>query len=51
VSSRWSRARNPETVRGDEKNVPTGRGRISEFEGGAIVWTPERGAEVRYRID
>jgi hypothetical protein len=27
------------------------RGRLSEFEGGVIVWTPEGGAQVRVRID
>jgi uncharacterized protein with LGFP repeats len=26
-------------------------GRVSEFQGGAIFWTPEHGAEVRFRID
>ena len=35
----------------DEKAVPNGRGRISEFEGGVIIWTPEGGAQVRMRID
>ncbi|AMY08667.1 LGFP repeat [Luteitalea pratensis] len=35
----------------DEKAVPNSRGRISEFEGGVIVWTPEGGAQVRVRID
>jgi uncharacterized protein with LGFP repeats len=25
--------------------------RISTFEGGDIVWTPERGADARHRID
>jgi uncharacterized protein with LGFP repeats len=35
----------------DEKSVPNGHGRVSEFEGGVILWTPERGAEVRFRID
>jgi len=35
----------------DEKSPPNGHGRLSEFQGGAIVWTPEHGADVRFRID
>lgn len=35
----------------DEKPVPGGPGRFSEFEGGAIFWTPNGGTEVRVRID
>jgi len=35
----------------DETIAPNGRGRISEFEGGVITWTPEGGAQVRLRID
>jgi uncharacterized protein with LGFP repeats len=35
----------------DERTPPGGHGRFSEFQGGAIVWTPERGADVRFRID
>jgi uncharacterized protein with LGFP repeats len=31
----------------DEKNIVGGHGRISEFENGVILWTPERGAEAR----
>jgi uncharacterized protein with LGFP repeats len=33
----------------DEKPAPGGR--VSEFEGGAIFWTPAGGATVRFRID
>jgi len=36
---------------GDEKRTADGRGRFSDFEGGRILWTPERGAEVQSRID
>jgi uncharacterized protein with LGFP repeats len=35
----------------DEKSTPDGRGRYSEFQGGAIFWTPSGGTEVRWRID
>ena len=35
----------------DEKTPPNGRGRVSEFEGGIIVWTQQTGAEVKFRID
>jgi uncharacterized protein with LGFP repeats len=46
----WERSRLGYPV-SDERTPPDGRGRFSEFQGGAIVWTPERGAEVRFRID
>lgn len=35
----------------DEREGPNGHGRISQFQGGAIHWTPEKGAEVMHRID
>jgi uncharacterized protein with LGFP repeats len=35
----------------DEETPPGGHGRVSDFQGGAIVWTPEHGADVRFRID
>jgi uncharacterized protein with LGFP repeats len=35
----------------DERPGPNGHGRISSFQGGAILWTPERGTEVQQRID
>ena len=35
----------------DELGTPDGRGRFSDFEGGRILWTPERGAVVQVRID
>jgi uncharacterized protein with LGFP repeats len=35
----------------DERPTPDGHGRYSNFQGGAIFWTPEHGADVRYRID
>ena len=35
----------------DERTPPDGHGRISEFEGGVIVWTPEGGAVMKVRID
>ena len=35
----------------DERDTPDRHGRTSEFQGGAIFWTPERGADVRFRID
>jgi uncharacterized protein with LGFP repeats len=35
----------------DERIPPSGHGRVSEFQGGAIVWTPEHGADARHRID
>jgi uncharacterized protein with LGFP repeats len=34
----------------DERAAPGGA-RVSEFEGGVIVWTPGRGADARVRID
>jgi len=34
----------------DERGMSDG-GRYSQFQGGAIVWTPEGGTDVRYRID
>ena len=34
----------------DERGTSDG-GRYSEFQGGAIVWTPEGGTDVRYRMD
>jgi uncharacterized protein with LGFP repeats len=37
--------------RSDERPLPDGRGRVSEFEGGHILWWPDRGVEVRHRID
>ena len=35
----------------DERATSDGHGRFSEFEGGAIFWTPEGGSDVRSRID
>ena len=35
----------------DERATTDGRGRYSEFQGGAIFWTPEGGTDVRVRID
>ncbi len=34
----------------DERDAGGG-GRFSQFQGGAIFWTPERGTDVRYNID
>ena len=34
----------------DEKAAPGGA-RVSEFQGGAVVWTAARGADARQRID
>lgn len=34
----------------DERAAPGGA-RVSEFQGGVIVWTPGRGADARVRID
>jgi uncharacterized protein with LGFP repeats len=35
----------------DEMPGPGGQGRISSFQGGAIHWTPEGGANVMHNID
>jgi uncharacterized protein with LGFP repeats len=35
----------------DEKALPDGQGRVSDFEGGSILWWPDRGVDVRVRID
>jgi len=50
ASMGWERSRMGYPIK-DEKNTPDGRGRVSEFEGGHILWTPESGTEVRQRID
>jgi uncharacterized protein with LGFP repeats len=50
ASMGWERSRRRYPT-SDEKATSDGRGRVSEFQGGAILWTPERGAEVRFRID
>ncbi len=44
----WERSRLRYPV-SDERGFPGER--VSEFEGGVIVWTPAGGAEVRMRID
>lgn len=46
----WERSRLGYPI-SDEKNTSDGRGRWSDFEGGAILWWPDRGVEVRFRID
>jgi uncharacterized protein with LGFP repeats len=46
----WERSRLGYPI-SDEKKTSDGRGRFSDFEGGRILWTPERGAEVQSRID
>jgi uncharacterized protein with LGFP repeats len=50
ASMGWERSRMGYPT-SDEKATSDGHGRVSEFQGGAIFWTPERGAEVRFRID
>ncbi len=35
----------------DEKDLPNGQGRVSDFQGGVILWNPQTGAEDRHRID
>jgi len=34
----------------DEKSKPGSNERFSQFQGGTIFWTPERGAEVRFSV-
>ncbi|HEU0143537.1 MAG TPA: hypothetical protein VFQ47_02015 [Nitrososphaera sp.] len=46
----WERSRLGYPI-SDEKKTADGRGRFSDFEGGRILWTPERGAVVQSRID
>jgi uncharacterized protein with LGFP repeats len=46
----WERSRLRYPI-SDEKSTSDGKGRFSEFQGGAIFWTRERGTEVRFRID
>jgi len=50
ASMGWERSRLGYPI-SDEKQTSDGRGRFSDFEGGRIHWTPERGAEVQSRID
>jgi len=50
ASMGWERSRLGYPI-SDEKKTSDGRGRFSDFEGGTILWTPERGAEVKSRID
>ena len=50
ASMGWERSRMGYPI-SDEKGSPDGRGRFSNFQGGAILWTPEGGTEVRFRID
>ncbi len=50
ASMDWERGRLGYPI-SDEKRTSDGRGRFSDFEGGRIFWTPERGAEVQSRID
>jgi uncharacterized protein with LGFP repeats len=50
ASMGWERSRMGYPV-SDEKSTPDGHGRVSDFEGGQILWTPEGGTEVRVRID
>lgn len=50
ASLSWERGRLRYPV-SDEKPTTDGHGRFSEFQGGAIFWTPEGGATVRWRID
>ena len=47
----WERGRlgYPTSDERDTPGVPGGRN--SEFQGGAIVWTPTEGADARWRID
>ena len=46
----WERSRLGYPTSG-ERPGPNNHGRISLFEGGAILWTPEGGAVVQQRID
>jgi uncharacterized protein with LGFP repeats len=46
----WERSRLRYPV-SDEKSTSGGHERYNEFQGGAIFWTPEAGATVRWRID
>jgi len=50
ASMGWERSRLGYPI-SDEKGTSGGRGRVSEFQGGAILWTPEGGADVRSHID
>jgi uncharacterized protein with LGFP repeats len=42
----WERSRLRYPV-SDETNTPDGQGRMSRFQGGAILWTPGGGTDVR----
>lgn len=50
ASMGWERSRLGYPI-SDEKGTFGVHGRVSEFQGGAILWTPEGGADVRFRID
>ncbi|HEY7308923.1 MAG TPA: hypothetical protein VH643_06090 [Gemmataceae bacterium] len=50
ASMGWERSRLGFPI-SDEHTPPGWHGRATTFEGGTILWTPERGAEVRWRID
>lgn len=50
ASMGWERSRLGYPI-SDEKITSDRRGRFSNFQGGTILWTPERGIEVRFRID
>ena len=47
---KWERGRLGYPV-SDELALEDGRGRMSQFQGGAILWWPDRGVDVRFRID
>jgi uncharacterized protein with LGFP repeats len=46
----WERSRLGYPV-SDEGPLPDGRGRMSRFEGGDLLWWPDRGVELRVHFD
>ena len=46
----WKRGRLGYPVN-DEHDAPMPEGRMNDFEGGVIFWTPPHNLDVRHRID